>query len=238
MSANGKKSKNFIIGIAVAVLLPLFLYLLVDNLSKGKVKMPSHYRPEGTRNIVIRGKNVVDTVYHKVADITLTNQVNERHSLNNDLKDKILVLNFIFTDCTATCPKLSESMRKLQKSFAKDPKKEATLESKVRFVTITVLPERDSVPRLRAYADRYGANPDRWWFMTGDKKAIYNYMKNELGLSAGEGDGGADDFIHTDKLVLLDQDRNIRGYYSGLADTSARRCADDIVLLTMERKHR
>ena len=127
-------------------------------------------------------------------------------------------------------------MRLLQTGFRKDPKKENNLDDVVQFVSITVNPERDSFPVLRTYADRYGANPDHWWFLTGDKKEIYNYARNELQLITGPGDGGAEDFIHSERFVLLDKDRHIRGYYNGLNDTDVRKCADDIVLLTLEKK--
>ncbi|NDC42753.1 MAG: SCO family protein [Chitinophagia bacterium] len=152
------------------------------------------------------------------------------------MKGKILVLNFIFTHCTTSCPNLSKSMQVLQKGFRRDPKKESTLEDAVQFLSITVDPERDSFPALRAYADRYGANPDHWWFLTGNKKDIYTFIRGELQLAAGPGDGGADDLIHTEKLVLVDQDRFVRGYYDGLNEISVRKCADDIVLLTLEKK--
>ena len=129
-------------------------------------------------------------------------------------------------------------MHQLQTSFRKDSKKEASLDTIVQFISITVDPVRDSFQALRAYADRFGANHDKWWFLTGDKKVIYNYIRNELGIATGPGDGGADDFIHTEKFVLLDKDRQIRGYYNGLNDTEVRKCADDVVLLTLENKHR
>ena len=129
-------------------------------------------------------------------------------------------------------------MELLQTSFKKDPRKEASLDTIVQFISITVNPGYDSFQVLRTYADRFNANPDHWWFLTGDKKAIYNFIRNELGVATGPGDGGADDFIHSDRFVLLDKDRYIRGYYDGLNDTDVRKCADDIVLLTLERKHK
>jgi protein SCO1/2 len=235
-----KKNSNskFIIGIAVAVLLPLSFYLVVSKMSKGVIKIPGHYIVEKVDSINKDGKLVLDTVYHQVGDIMLTNQTGQQVSLSKDLKGKMVVIDFFFVDCPSICPKLTTNMRFLQNSFKKDPKKEETLENDVQFLSITVLPERDSVPRLRAYADRYGANHDHWWFLTGDKKAIYNFARNELGISTGPGDGGADDFIHSEKIVLLDKEHYIRGYYNGLSDTSANKCANDIVLLTLERKHK
>lgn len=232
----GKKSNNkFLIGIAVAFLLPLSLYLLVDKLSKGKVKMPGHFVVERVEPSKTDASKQ-DTVYHTLNDLTLTNQLGEKVSVNKDLAGKILVIDFFFADCSSTCPRLTKSMHNLQAGFKKDPKKENSLDNEIHFVSITVLPERDSFPVLRKYADAHDANPDHWWFLTGDKKTIYDFARKELGIATGPGDGGAEDMIHTDKLILVDKDRYVRGYYSGIDDTSVRRCADDIVLLTLEKK--
>lgn len=231
-----KRSNNkFFIGIAVAVLLPLSLYLIVSKLSKGKIKMPKHYIVEKIDTLPGNPPKL-DTVYHEVADLVLTNQLGEKVSLNKDLKDKMVVINFFFTECSTICPKLTRSMHILQSGFKKDPKKERSLNNEIHFISITVLPEHDSFQVLRTYADRNDANPDHWWFLTGDKKTIYEFARKELGIATGSGDGGADDFIHSDKLILLDKDRYIRGYYDGLNDTAVRKCADDVVLLTLEKK--
>lgn len=229
-----RSNKKFILGIAVAALLPLFCYLVTKTVSdKNRIKMPGYYRIE--RVDAADGRQ--DTVYHQVADLTLTNQFGQQVSLNKDYKKKILVIDFFFTTCTSTCPQLTRSMKLLQTSFRKDPKKEASLDTIVQFISITVDPTHDSFQALRTYADHYEVNHDTWTFLTGDKRAIYNYARNELGVTTGPGDGGAEDFIHSEKLVLVDRDRIVRGYYSGLYDTDVRHCADDIVLLNMERKH-
>lgn len=225
-----RSNKKFFIGIAVAFLLPLSLYLIVDKLSKGRVQLPKYYGIDKVEN--------GDTVFHQVSDITLVNQVGEKVSLNKDLAGKALVIDFFFAECTSTCPQLTRSMRNLQAGFKRDPKKESSLDNQVQFISITVMPEHDSFQALRSYADRHGANPDHWWFLTGDKKAIYDFARKELGIATGPGDGGADDMIHSEKLILLDKERYIRGYYNGTIDTSVRRCADDIVLLSMEKKRK
>jgi len=232
-----KKRSNtkFLLGIAVAVLVPLSCFLVVSQMSKGKSRMPRYYGVERVEQLK-DGKE--DTIYHQVADLVLTNQLGHKVSLNKDLKGKMLVIDFFFTTCPSVCPQLTANMHKLQTSYSKDPKKESSLDTVVQFISITVNPERDTFQALRAYADRYGANHDRWWFLTGDKKTIYNFARNELHLPVGPGDGSADDFIHTEKMVLLDRDRNIRGYYDGLSDSSVLKCADDIVYLTLERKVR
>jgi len=233
-----KKNPNdkFILGIAVALLVPLFCFFLVTKLSKGTVKMPGHYVIDHIGTRVVKGQTVPDTVYEQLPDLVLTNQLGKQVSLNKDLAGKILVIDFFFSTCPSTCPQLTRNMASLQTAFKKDTKKEASLDTVVQFISITVDPAHDTFQVLRTYADRFGANHDHWWFLTGDKKTIYDYARNRLHLTVGPGDGGADDFIHSSQLVLVDKDRQIRGYYDGLSDTSTRKCADDIVLLTIEQK--
>ena len=230
------KGIRFILGLAVAFVLPLSFYMIAKVLSKDKIHLPDHYRVERVDAVVEDGKTYMDTIYHQVGDLALTNQLGDNITLNKDLGGRILVVDFIFTNCTGTCPKLSGNMTMLQKAFRHNPKMENGLENSVHFVSISVDPERDTVAALRAYAEGFKADHDHWWFLTGDKPAIYNYARNELGLSVGPGDGGADDFIHTDRLVLIDARRNIRGYYDGLDTVQIKKCADDIVLLTMEKE--
>lgn len=225
------KKFTFRVGIAVAVGLLLSFYFIAVNLSHGKLKMPRYYRPESVDSFIKDGKTIYDTTFHKVASITLTNQLNRVVDLNKDTKGKMLVVNFMFTSCNSICPRMSNGMKMLQKSFIKKNP------DMVQFISISVDPARDSVTALRKYADNYHADHDRWWFATGDRNSIFNYAKNELGLSLNEGDVQGD-FIHSSKIILMDTSRYIRGYYDGLDTTALRQCADDIVILSMEKEHK
>lgn len=227
-------NKRFLIGIAVAFLVPLSFYIAFRLKAKDKIVMPGYYRVSHVDTRGVNGQTQHDTVYHQLKELRLTNQLGEEVSLNKDLPGKLLVFDFFFTDCASICPRLTGNMALLQKAFRRtNMKRNDTL---VQFISVTVNPERDSVPVLRAYADRYGVNHDRWWFLTGDKKTIYDFARNELGLSTGPGDGGADDFVHTEKFVLVDRERFIRGYYNGLDSADLRRCANDIGWLAIEKK--
>lgn len=148
--------------------------------------------------------------------------------LNRDLKGKILVVNFFFTHCQTICPQLSKNMRLLNKAFQKN-------DTSMRFISISVDPENDSVPVLRAYADRLGVNHDKWFFMSGNKEAIYNYARHELRLPLSEKNDEAEDFIHPEQFTLLDKYRNLRGYYNGLDSDRVRLCAEDIAYLMVEK---
>ncbi len=222
------KKFKFRVGIAVAVGLLLSFYFIAVNLSHGKLKIPGKYRAETINSTVVDGKKQYDTVFHKVAPLTLTNQLGKTVNLNEDAKGKILVVDFIFTTCNSICPRMTSGMKMLQKSFIK---KNPEI---VQFISISVDPARDSVLALREYADKYQADHDRWWFLTGERDVIFNYARNELGLSLNDGDVQGD-MIHSSKLVLLDTARNIRGYYDGLDTMALRQIADDIVILTMEK---
>lgn len=223
-------------GIAVAFMLPLSFYLIAKLLKKDHIQLPGHYIVDHVDTIRRDGNVLYDTVYHQAKELTLQNQLGDIVSINKGLKGKILVMDFFFTHCPSACPRLTHHMSMLQHAFRKDPKKEFRIGEEIQLISITVDPERDSFQALRAYADRFDADHDRWWFLTGDKKTIYDYARNELGLSVPAGDGGAEDFIHTEKIIVLDKERFVRGYYDGLDSTAIRKCADDVVLLTLEKK--
>lgn len=107
--------------------------------------------------------------------------------------------------------------------------------SYVRFISFTVDPERDSPDVLKKYADKYGVNHDTWWFLTGDKKKIYDYALNELKLGLQDGEGVDSNFIHTEKFVLIDKERIVRGYYNGTDSASMSKLAEDLTLLMLEK---
>lgn len=225
-----KKNKKYLLGLALAALFPIALYVIVRSLSDGRVKIPAHFRPDSIDSSIVKGEMKYDTVFHKVKELTLTNQVGQTVSLNKDLKGKILVVNFIFTHCTTVCPKLTENMGIVQKAFLKKNP------DFVQFISITVDPWRDSVPVLRKYADAYHADHDRWWFLTGDSEKIFDYARNELGLSIQPSDAAKGMFDHSDRFVVIDTARQIRGYFNGNDMRDLKTIADDIIILTMEKK--
>jgi protein SCO1/2 len=225
-----KSNSKFLIGMAVALLLPLSFYLITVELSDKKMPhLPRYYVADSI------DANTHDTIYHKIADARFTNQFGKLVSINDDLKGRILVIDFIFTNCETICPQLSSNMQMLQKAFKKDSKKETTLNDVVHFISITVDPARDSFPVLRTYADKFGANPDHWWFLTGDRNAIYEFATKQLHVALQPADGGLDQLTHSEKMILVDTARHIRGYYDGTDTADVIRCANDIVILTKQK---
>ncbi len=221
--------KRTFVAIAVTVLLPLVAFFIVNRLSKTAVIMPKHYFHDTVVAVTRDGKTTMDTVWHKVKPVVLTNQFGREVTLNDkELEGKILIVDFFFTSCPSICPTLTRSMKKIQDSFTKT-------DTILRYVSITVDPVRDSAARLKAYGDKFNINHDTWWMLTGDKKDVYDLALNEFKANIAQEEGVDTNFIHTDKFFLLDKNRVVRGWYSGLDSANLDRLINDAVLLMMEK---
>lgn len=129
----------------------------------------------------------------------------------DDLKGKVWVAAFVFTRCSGPCPQITGNMARLQKELADLPD--------VRLVTISVDPERDTPAVLQEYAKNFGADPERWLFLTGDKAAVHSLVEKGFRLGVTETKGTArtpgNEVDHSTKLVLVDKQGRIRGYFDG-----------------------
>jgi protein SCO1/2 len=105
---------------------------------------------------------------------------------------------------------------------------------KVMFLSHSVTPEIDSVSVLRAYADVKGVKDGRWNITTGEKKHIYELARKSYFAVLDEGDGGLQDFIHTENFTLIDAKRQIRGTYDGTDKADIQRLIADIKILLKE----
>ncbi len=143
---------------------------------------------------------------HFISDFSFTDQSGRAFS-QNDLQGKIYITDFFFAKCEGICPIMGSQMQRVYEKFSSD--------DRIRFLSHTVKPEEDSVSVLAEYAALHGADPDKWYFVTGDKKEIYNMARASYLVTVSEGDGGPEDFVHTQFFALVDPQRRIRGYYDG-----------------------
>lgn len=230
MANEQRSNKKFFIGMTVALLLPFSFFIIAKVLKKDHLVMPRIYNAEGVTKSTIDGKLVVDTQYHHVGDIELINQMGDQVSLNKDLNGKMLLVEVFFSSCETVCPKLTNNISFfLHRAFKKN-------DTTVHFVSISIDPEHDSVSVLKHYAEQFKANPDHWWFMTGDRDLIYKYLRDELKLMVKPSDNGVEELDHTPTLVLIDKNRFVRGYYNGLDTAALRQCAEDVGLISMQKQ--
>jgi protein SCO1/2 len=182
----------------------------------------------------VDGHQVNDTLYHSISGFSLLNQDSNIVS-DSIFKGKIHIANFFFTTCGTICPKMSSEMRRVQHAIEKD--------TDVVIVSYTVDPEYDTPFILKEYALQHKAIANKWFFLTGDKKTIYDLARNSYYLVAGEGDGGPEDFIHSEMFTLIDKDGRIRGgkdkkgnllTYDGTNILDVNRLLEDIDVLKRE----
>jgi protein SCO1/2 len=230
-------SKKALTAVILAVMLPVISYLLVKKASDHAVGMPGRYYYDSVVTVVKDGKTNTDTVWHSVDDFKFKNQLGNTVSLA-DLPNKVIVADFFFTRCPSICPKLTVNIRKLQDALSSKDQFKQLNPAFIQFLSFSVDPERDSVPVLKSYSDKYGINSDLWWLLTGPKKEIYDFSINELKLGLADGEGVDSNFIHTQKLVLLDKEHVVRGYYNGLDSVDLNKLAKDLVFIMLEKdKH-
>lgn len=161
---------------------------------------------------------------HKIGDFDFLNHDGGTTSLK-DWNDKIVVADFFFTHCPVVCPKMTRSLKNVQGLYAGD--KELLLTS------FSVDPERDSVDQLKIYAEKMNIQGN-WLLLTGDKKEIYKLARKSFLVTATDGDGGPQDFIHSELLVLIDKQGRIRGYYNGTVPSEVENLIRDISRLKKE----
>jgi protein SCO1 len=156
---------------------------------------------------------------HTIAGFELTNQRGNK-STTEEWKDKIIVANFFFTHCPVICPKMTANLKEVQEVFKG--------EENLMFISFSVDPERDSVAQLKKFAKRFNLDERNWQLLTGPKKEIYRLARKSFQVVATDGDGGDDDFIHSDQLILIDTKKRIRGYYEGTEEKEAAQLIKDI----------
>lgn len=227
-------NKSALLGLILAFLIPVVGYFLGKKYSYEAVTMPRHYIYDSTSEKTVNGKQVVDTVWHKLPEISLTNQLGQKVGWK-DLEGKIIVADFFFTRCPTICPRMTMNMKRMQDGITNAQKVGSTMPEYLHFLSFSVDPERDSVRELKKWADRYQINPENWWLLTGDKKQIYDLSINDMKVLALDGKGQDTSFFHTDFMVLIDKNRNIRGYYHGLDSAAIAKLSQDIVLLALEK---
>lgn len=227
-------NKTAIYAIMLAALVPLGSYFIVKRYSESAIQMPRHYLADTVITSTRDGKEYSDTNWHKLPPFSLTNQLGKQVSWD-DMKGKVVIADFFFTHCPTICPSLTRNMQRLQESITNSQRVGDKTPNFLHFISFSIDPERDSVDRLKQWANRFQINPDQWWLLTGDKKDIYNMSIEEMKVTAVDGQGIDTNFIHTPYFVLVDTNRHVRGYYNGLDTLELGRLSNDIILLTMEK---
>ncbi len=176
--------------------------------------------------------------FETVPDFEFTNQNNKTIS-NSNFKDKVYVVEFFFTSCPTICPKMHQSMLKIQDEFYGNPN--------FGIVSITIDPKRDTPETLKKYAEKHNSTLKNWHFLTGEKDVIYDFSNNGFKLYAGENEEAEGGFEHSGLFALIDKDGFIRSrtvtagefenpikFYDGLDPEQVQMLKEDINILLKE----
>jgi protein SCO1/2 len=185
--------------------------------------------PGGNDSLPILGERDVvngDTVYHTIPDFSFIDQ--DSQVVNNEtFAGKAYVADFFFVSCPTICPKVSKQMKRLHDRFSG--------EDKFLLLAHTIDPVRDTVGRLRVYAEGLGVESSKWHFVTGEKDELYAIADDYFSIAIENPDapGG---FDHSGRIILVDPQRRVRSFCDGTDPASVDKFMEDIEILLKEIK--
>lgn len=224
----------------VTLMAPAFAYIMLRACTQNHYTLP-RFIPviDSTRGVPVMhtivdaaGNKSEDTLYRTILPFKLIDQ--DGKTVTEALvKNKIHIADFFFTRCGTICPKIQSNLTRVQELFKDN--------TDLVFLSYSVDPINDQPADLKQYAKRYEAIPGKWYFLTGDKAQIYHLAQRgyflpvvDHGVTYGKPD---ETFIHSEKLVLVDKQGIIRGFYDGTDKEDVERLIAEIrVLLDIYKK--
>ena len=201
-----KKKLGFIIGFFLLLFIGFYFALARFVPGFGEVQLP---------------------VLSYVHPFSFANQDGKRIT-QKDVDGKVYVAEYFFTTCKGICPRMNSNMKQISGEFANEPD--------FRILSYTVDPETDSVARMKHYADSLGADPGKWWFLTGRKDSLYSLARGSYLLDDPKNNTTniEEQFIHTQFLALVDKSGRVRKIYDSLKKDELNELEKDIKALLKE----
>ena len=221
-----KAVKKLII-LVLILIVPGFLYYLLQAKGKNRYKPLPIFGPKQVAKTFhkVRGKIIFDTIYHQIPDFNLYDQ-NQKLITQKSFEGKVVLVNFFFTHCPTLCKEINKNVAELANTYQKN--------DIIKFVSITVDPATDTPSVLKTYASSLKANDNQWKFLTGDTTTIYSLSRKGYLVNAVNGNNNPENYVYSEKLILIDQERRIRGYYNGTSVNEISKLNDEIKVLIAE----
>ena len=190
--------------------------MILVGCSKTDKKLPVIGHPTITGN---------DTVYSTIKPFTFLSQ-DSAVVTGKTFDNKIYIADFIFLSCTSICPIMTSEMEKVYEVFKTNPH--------IFFLSHTIDPENDTIPRLKAFAEGLEVDGHKWSFVTGEKDSIYSMAENSYFATAYSDQSSPGNYIHSGGLLLVDIHKQIRGVYDGTNPKETERLIADLRTLLNE----
>lgn len=149
--------------------------------------------------------NGQDTIYHTIPEFAFVDQ-DSNLVTNATFEDKVYLADFFFISCPTICPKVKKQMLRI---FDKYQDTEALM-----LLSHTIDPKRDTVGRLKSYAQNLAVDNGQWRFVTGEKDKIYEIADDYMSI-AKEDPNAPGGFDHSGWILLIDKSGHIRSYADG-----------------------
>jgi len=189
--------------------------LLVISCEKAQEKLPILGNP------IVKGN---ETQYPRIKDFSFTNQDSLKIT-NNTFDDKIYIADFIFLSCPSICPKMNTQLKKVYDVYKTN--------NEVLFLSHTIDPDHDTIPRLKAYTVDHDIKKN-WHFVTGNRDSIYKIATESYFATAYPDKNEPGGFVHSGGFLLIDKDRHVRGVYDGTNPKETTRLIADVKTLLEE----
>lgn len=199
-------------------------YLIVKYFSERDLGMPPYYVVERINGTGDGHEMHYDTVFHRLRDFDLVNQLGH-HVNREDLAGKVSLVAFFHTSGKNVAPRLSDIYQKIQDTYLQS-------QSGLQLLCISTDPEEDSVDNLKKYADHFRTNHDMWWFLTGPLDKVLDMAKTDFHLTLQKDSSG---HFYSPQIVLLDREQYVRGYFNMMDSMDVKKCVSDISLLMIEK---
>lgn len=157
-----------------------------------------------------------EEVDHSIPNFSFINQ-NGAVVTQDNFDSVVYIADFFFTTCPSICPIMTDQLARVQQELKGDP---------IQFISHTVNPEFDTESVLLAYANKKSADLSNWVFVTGEKRKIYRLAADYL-VVANEDTTQEIEFVHSEKLLLIDKKNRIRGLYDGTDTESVNQLIED-----------
>lgn len=176
----------------------------------------------GDREVVRSESGAMDTLFHTIPKFALTDQLG-RECSHRDMVGKVRIVDAFFTACPTICPVISSQLARVHDRLAVDG-----LADRVALISHTVDPTNDTPERMNRYAERLGADPNLWRFLTGPKEDLYPLLQEGYLLTALASDTAAGGFFHSDQILIVDTGGHIRGTYDGTKTCEVDQMLEDV----------
>jgi protein SCO1/2 len=167
-----------------------------------------------------------DTLFYQVPKFSLLDQ----DSLDLGyarFSERIFIVDFFFTTCSTICPIMTSELVKLQGRLY-----EKGLGEEIQFLSVTIDPNTDSPQVLKSYAENKGCNLNSWALGTGEIEYVDELSKEGFFLAVDRNAAYQDGIIHSSQVILIDENRHVRGSYDAVDENEMQKLLQDLIILS------